>query len=140
MHVAIRHPKTRGFTLVELLVVIGVIAILIGMLLPAIRGARRQANLIQCASNLRQLDNACLMHAQAKKGFLPLAGAVVADRAMGWSDFPAGINDKLRVRYTYAYSPNAQIALSLVPLPAALAPYLGVRNLPDKDWNVLDQA
>src|SRR5690242_13032390 len=89
--------KRCAFTLVELLVVIGVIAILMGMLLPAIRGARRQANLVQCASNLRSISSACLMHAQAKKGFLPLAGEIVGDPGTGWGDFPSSINDTQRL-------------------------------------------
>lgn len=61
----------RAFTLVELLVVIGVIALLISLLLPALNKARAQAARTKCMSNMRQLAMACSMYGAENKGQIP---------------------------------------------------------------------
>jgi len=63
--------KKAGFTLVELLVVIGIIALLISILLPSLNKARETANRVKCAANLKQIGNALLLYANENKGLFP---------------------------------------------------------------------
>lgn len=71
------HRPSRGFTLVELLVVIGIIAVLMSLLLPALAHVRRKSKDTVCASNLRQWGIALNAYAAANKGYFP-------DNRDGW--------------------------------------------------------
>ncbi len=75
------RSKRFGFTLVELLVVIGIIAVLISILLPSLNKARQQAQTATCMSNLKQIGIGYVMYAQENHGYMtPLTG-------MGWDAY-----------------------------------------------------
>lgn len=69
-----RHCPHRGFTLVELLVVVGIIAIMISLLLPSLNKARRAAQTVACLANLRSLGQAMNMYAAQNHGYIPGSG------------------------------------------------------------------
>jgi prepilin-type N-terminal cleavage/methylation domain-containing protein len=68
-----RNVGRKAFTLVELLVVIGIIAVLISILLPTLSKVRRQAYTLQCSSNMKQCGMAMIMYINDNKGRFPAA-------------------------------------------------------------------
>jgi prepilin-type processing-associated H-X9-DG protein len=87
-----RNPKSQhlGFKLVELLVVIGIIAILIGILLPTLQGARKAANLLKCQTVMRELGLAMQMYAQTNRYYLPAGRTGTEAFQFGSVQMPAG--------------------------------------------------
>jgi len=122
--------RTRGFTLVELLVVIGIIAVLIAMLLPALNRARSAAQQTVCLSNLRMIGTAALNSAVEHQNHFPLAGKVSSTLGA----VPDGVNDDDQSVYSYFTDTSGQ---HVSPMPVALAPYMGQQIRTDSAADIL---
>jgi prepilin-type processing-associated H-X9-DG protein/prepilin-type N-terminal cleavage/methylation domain-containing protein len=81
----LKRPMRRGFTVVELLVVVGVLAVLAAMLMPAMNKARAAARSLRCQSQLRTIGQGFQMYATTYSNFLPPVNSYVSYNAQGTS-------------------------------------------------------
>lgn len=117
------RQRSRGFTLVELLVVIGIIALLISVLLPTLGKARAAAAAANCLSNLRQINTAFVLFANDHKGYLPQIGSAGTGSEMFDID---GSSQKVLVRWFGGLYGSPQ---KFHPPAAMLARYWGTANV-----------
>lgn len=110
------RERHRAFTLTELLLVIGIIALLIALLLPALASAREQARALQCASNMRQMSNIWYIYSQDNDGTYPQVGNCHNCRA--WGSFLAPYIDGMRQSWTWHVEPDAPYARDFVICPS----------------------
>ncbi len=126
------HRQDRGLTLAELLVVIGIIALLIALLLPVISRAEQSAQNLKCTTNLRTLGELLVLHANEHKGYLPLAGNIVPGTNLNGLDDPQSLGDGPQQDYVYYENTPGQFRVTA--LPAALAPYIAKQSVRDDSW------
>ena len=126
-----RLVRCSAFTLIELLVVIGIIATLIGLLIPAVQGARAAARRTQCVNNMRNAGTALLNHESARRWFPP--GNHALDRPNGkgprlhaWSSLILPYLEEsatgASIDYELAYNEAGNRAAAKTKLPIYLCP------------------
>jgi prepilin-type N-terminal cleavage/methylation domain-containing protein len=93
-------PSRCGFTLVELLVVIGIIALLTALLMPALNRARESAYIVQCLSNQRQVGMSILMYSNENRGWYPPKTMSIRTTSVPWPQ-PYPWDARLLTDYIY---------------------------------------
>jgi len=114
--------RRRAFSIIELLVVIGIIGMLVSFLLPTLLAAQKRARLLKCTNNLRNIWLGAQVHAHDHQGYLPVAGWHWAPR--GGVCNPHGLSDDNERRYTY-YTDNG--VRRPAPFTVAIAVSLGTK-------------
>jgi prepilin-type N-terminal cleavage/methylation domain-containing protein len=114
--------KRKGFTLAELLVVVGVIAVLIGLLMPVLSRARHAGRQVTCANNMRSLGLGMQMYSTEFKGALPWEGFAEGDRPVRhlgpWEDPSQWFNAApFYAGYPAYCQQQADDAAGIAPLP-----------------------
>jgi prepilin-type N-terminal cleavage/methylation domain-containing protein/prepilin-type processing-associated H-X9-DG protein len=79
-----RRTSRPAFTLIELIVVIGIIALLIALVLPLLSKVRRQAQQVSCLSNLRQMGTALIVYGHQNRGSFPAPGNRIREQVEDW--------------------------------------------------------
>jgi prepilin-type processing-associated H-X9-DG protein len=126
-----RIHLSRAFSLVELLVVIGLIGFLISILLPTLASVRENANRTKCSANLMSISHAAQQHVNEHRGYLPCAG-------WHWSPIggkvnPTGLGDSEAVKFDYYTDGDERRPL---PITAAFSRYMGVNVRTDSRANL----
>jgi prepilin-type N-terminal cleavage/methylation domain-containing protein/prepilin-type processing-associated H-X9-DG protein len=119
----VSHVCYRGFTLVELLVVIGIIALLIAILLPALSRARQAAQRTACASKLHQMIIAAQLQAQDHQGYYPLVGGMPNNGPQ-----PPDLDDSYCTKYSYSSVTDGSYTRLLAPITVTLGAVMGSKK------------